>query len=78
MMSLLELPVVRRARLQEALGDGRVKCSLCERRCIIRDGGRGFCKTRMNIGGELYTLVYGDINAISENPIEKGGLTLPR
>jgi len=26
----------------------------------------------MNIGGELYTLVYGDINAISANPIEKG------
>lgn len=71
-MTLLDLPVVRKARLQEALGDGRVRCILCERRCIINDGGRGFCKTRINIAGELYTLVYGDINAISENPIEKG------
>jgi pyruvate formate lyase activating enzyme len=77
-MKLLDLPVVRRARLQEPVGDGRVKCILCERRCIIPNGGRGFCRTRINIDGELYTLVYGDINAISENPIEKGGLILPR
>jgi pyruvate formate lyase activating enzyme len=35
------------------------------------EGKTGFCKTKMNIEGRLYALTYGDISAISENPIEK-------
>ena len=65
-------PTVRRALLYERVRGSRVRCLLCERRCLIPEGSTGFCKTRMNIGGELYTLVYVDINAISANPIEKG------
>ena len=34
-------------------------------------GALGFCRTRKNIGGELYTLIYGDVSSISANPIEK-------
>jgi len=34
-------------------------------------GKVGFCKTRRNIDGNLFTLVYGDISSISANPIEK-------
>jgi pyruvate formate lyase activating enzyme len=48
-----------------------VQCNLCERRCKIAPNALGFCKTRKNIEGELYTLVYGDISSISANPIEK-------
>ncbi|MGA3296061.1 MAG: radical SAM protein [Candidatus Bathyarchaeia archaeon] len=62
---------VLRAALADRLSDGRVRCGLCSRRCVTRSGQRGFCKTRMNIGGELYTLVYGDLSSVEANPIEK-------
>jgi pyruvate formate lyase activating enzyme len=39
--------------------------------CEIPQEGFGFCKTRKNIGGKLYTLEYGDISSISANPIEQ-------
>lgn len=61
---------VRRAVLWKPLGK-YVECNVCERRCRIAAGERGFCKTRENRDGELYTLVYGDISSISANPIEK-------
>ncbi len=66
-----EMPTVRRAQLFKKLPDERVQCNLCERRCKIKPNTTGFCKVRKNIGGELYTLVYGDVSSISANPIEK-------
>ncbi len=68
---LLELPTVRPALLWEKVQDSEVKCSLCERRCQIKEGSTGFCGTRVNIGGQLYTMVYGDISSLSANPAEK-------
>lgn len=38
---------------------------------MIKEGESGVCGTRINRGGELYTLVYGNISSISLNPIEK-------
>lgn len=67
---LLQYPTVREALLYEKLPDGKVRCGLCERRCLISTSRRGFCKTRMNIEGTLYTLVYGDISALESRPIE--------
>ena len=61
---------VKEALLYEPLGD-RVQCHTCERHCLITEGETGFCATRKNIGGHLYTLEYGDISSISANPIEK-------
>ncbi|MCK4362218.1 MAG: radical SAM protein, partial [Dehalococcoidia bacterium] len=61
---------VREALLYESLGD-KVQCHTCERSCLIPEGETGFCATRRNIGGRLYTLEYGDISSISANPIEK-------
>jgi len=66
-----EMPTVRRAQLFKKLPDERVQCNLCERRCKIKPNTTGFCKVRKNIGGELHTLVYGDVSSISANPIEK-------
>jgi len=37
----------------------------------MAQGELGFCKTRQNINGKLYTLEYGEISSISANPIEK-------
>jgi len=68
---LEKLPSVRRAALYEKLPEQRVRCGVCERRCAIAEGAAGFCKTRANLGGELYTLVYGDVSSMSANPIEK-------
>lgn len=70
MSELTAYPTVREALFYEKLPDGMVRCSLCERRCEIPQASRGFCRTRMNIDGKLYTLVYGDISAIESRPIE--------
>ncbi|MBA7501418.1 hypothetical protein ES704_04184 [subsurface metagenome] len=61
---------VRESLLYQRLGN-KVQCHTCERRCLIPEGELGFCSTRRNIGGRLYTLEYGDISSISANPIEK-------
>ena len=37
---------------------------------MIYPAHKGVCKTRMNIDGRLYTLVYGDLSAIESRPIE--------
>jgi pyruvate formate lyase activating enzyme len=61
---------VKEALLYEQEGN-KVRCKTCERFCTIAVGKLGFCKTRMNIDGKLYTLEYGNISSISANPIEK-------
>jgi pyruvate formate lyase activating enzyme len=43
---------------------------VCERRCEIKPGQRGFCQTKANISGKLYTLAFGDISALESRPIE--------
>ncbi len=48
-----------------------VKCLLCNHRCAIGDGERGRCRARMNVRGELRSLVYGRPLAIHVDPIEK-------
>ncbi|MEM3622971.1 MAG: AmmeMemoRadiSam system radical SAM enzyme [Candidatus Bathyarchaeia archaeon] len=70
MSDLTRYPTVRKAIFYEKLANDKVRCSLCERRCEIPSGSKGFCKTRVNINGELYTLVYGYISAIESRPIE--------
>ena len=67
----LKSPTVKQALLWKELPNERVRCGVCERRCEIAPGSKGFCKTRENIGGKLHTLVYGDISSMSANPIEK-------
>mgnify|MGYP005837779915 CR=1 FL=1 len=58
------------ALLYEKL-DGRVRCNLCQRRCLIRPGQKGYCKVRVNQDGTLYTLVYGLASSVAVDPIEK-------
>jgi len=61
---------IRESLLQEK-SDGRVRCNVCERRCAIVEGGQGWCRTRINRGGVLHTLIYGAVSSLSANPIEK-------
>jgi len=64
-------PTIREALLYERLRADKVRCLTCERRCVIGPGQLGFCGTRKNVDGRLFTLVYGDISSLSANPIEK-------
>ncbi|MBN1363886.1 MAG: AmmeMemoRadiSam system radical SAM enzyme [Syntrophaceae bacterium] len=48
-----------------------VRCLLCANGCAIVNGQRGRCRTRMNVNGELKSLVYGRPIAIHIDPIEK-------
>ena len=48
-----------------------VKCLLCAQGCMITNGKRGKCRTRMNVNGELKSLVYGRPASIHIDPIEK-------
>ena len=58
--------------LQERVGaDGTAHCLVCERRCLLAPGKTGWCRTRVNHDGKIYTEVYGIISSLSANPIEK-------
>ncbi len=61
---------VRESLLQERVGD-KVRCNVCERRCLIVEGGLGWCRTRQNRGGSLSTLIYGAASSVAVNPVEK-------
>ncbi|MCS7099441.1 MAG: AmmeMemoRadiSam system radical SAM enzyme [Sulfolobales archaeon] len=67
----LNEPWVREARFWEKLGEGKVRCGLCYKRCPIASGGFGACGVRYNENGTLYTLVYGLLTAANVDPIEK-------
>jgi len=67
---LLNNRTVREAILYEKISTDTVKCGLCERRCVIPNGQKGFCRTRFNVDGKLYTLTYGDLSALESRPIE--------
>ncbi|MFX0113507.1 MAG: AmmeMemoRadiSam system radical SAM enzyme [Candidatus Hodarchaeota archaeon] len=59
------------ALLQEQLKDEKVRCLTCQRHCVISPENYGFCKTRFNEKGTLYTITYGLVSSLSNNPIEK-------
>jgi pyruvate formate lyase activating enzyme len=48
-----------------------VKCLLCAQGCIIKENEKGRCRARINIDGNLKSLVYGRPIAIHTDPIEK-------
>lgn len=51
---------------------GTVDCSLCGVRCRgIQDGGTGYCRVRKNVGGKLFSLVYGKACSVALDPVEK-------
>jgi len=61
---------VRESLLSEIVG-GKIRCNVCERRCLLIPGGLGWCRTRENRAGTLVTLIYGSVSSLAVNPIEK-------
>ncbi|MFH1351570.1 MAG: AmmeMemoRadiSam system radical SAM enzyme [Pseudomonadota bacterium] len=52
--------------------DGKtVQCQVCPNRCILSPGDRSICRSRVNIGGKLYSLAYGNPCSVHVDPIEK-------
>ena len=70
-MSAKEVFEVREALFYEEIENGSVRCLLCPRHCVIDKGQVGFCRTRKNVDGVLYTLIYGRLSSIATDPIEK-------
>lgn len=63
---------MKEAVLYKKLKNKVVKCGVCQWRCVISPGNRGYCQTRINKNGKLYSLIYGLIYAgIQVDPIEK-------
>ena len=60
-----------RARFWSAAAKGHVQCHLCARGCLLAEGERGQCRSRMNVGGEMKSLVYGRPVSVHVDPIEK-------
>jgi len=59
------------AILYEKLADNKVQCNVCQRRCVISKNERGYCRTRLNHQGKLYSLIYSRVSSIMVSPTEK-------
>ncbi len=60
-----------RAKLQESLSGGKVRCLACPRRCIIPEGMYGLCKSKVNVNGVLCEVNYGMVSSVAIDPVEK-------
>lgn len=59
------------ALLYDRLPDSRVRCKVCQWRCVIGVGKFGVCRVRRNDGGVLRVLNYALASSVHVDPIEK-------
>ncbi len=62
---------MKEAMFYRQLENGKVECDLCPHFCTLKDGQIGNCFVRKNVGGKLFSLVYGKAVAVHVDPIEK-------
>lgn len=62
---------MKEAMLYERLEDSKVRCRVCAHECEVAEGRFGVCRTRRNVGGRLFTLIYGRVSSEHADPIEK-------
>lgn len=62
---------MKEAWLNTKLDNGKIRCDACAHFCVLGDGETGKCGVRKALGGELSLEVYGLLNAINIDPIEK-------
>ncbi|MDK2781494.1 MAG: pyruvate formate lyase activating enzyme [Archaeoglobi archaeon] len=48
----------------------KIRCLVCEMRCLISEGSKGICRNYGNLGSELVHLGYGKLSAVESRPIE--------
>ena len=61
---------MKESYLYKPLKDLKVRCFLCNHKCLIQDRGIGECSVRKKISGKLYSLVYGKLIAENVDAIE--------
>ena len=61
---------MKTAILFHPLDNQYVQCQVCQRRCKIAPGKHRYCKTRENVDGSLYSLIYGRVSSMRVSPIE--------
>lgn len=62
---------LREGMFYKKLDKNVVRCEVCFRQCVIKEGDRSFCRNKENIGGRLYNLVHSRPSAVHIDPIEK-------
>ncbi len=55
---------------QKSYGN-KVACLVCPNHCILSPGDRSVCRSKVNLGGRLYTIAYGNPCSTNVDPIEK-------
>ncbi|MGC8516813.1 MAG: AmmeMemoRadiSam system radical SAM enzyme [Candidatus Acidifodinimicrobium sp.] len=61
----------RSVELYHKMPNGSLRCDVCARRCILKDGQVGFCGIRKNENGRIKLLAYGKVESLGIDPIEK-------
>ncbi len=51
--------------------DGKLRCTLCPRNCLIAHRKTGFCGTRFSFDGKLWSINYGLVSSAHLDPYEK-------
>lgn len=69
--ALFSFEQLKEGSFYQKLDQQAVQCQICPRACLIPLGRRGYCQTRENRNGRLYTLVYAKPVSIHIDPIEK-------
>lgn len=68
-MDKIQIPYI--AKFWEQGENSTIKCYLCPRHCILKDGQNGFCFARKNSSGEMILTTYGRSSGLCIDPIEK-------
>lgn len=58
------------SRLSKERND-KLQCLVCRHQCTIAEGKSGICKTVVNEGRKLYSIIYGTLTGEAVDPIEK-------
>ncbi|RLG82503.1 MAG: AmmeMemoRadiSam system radical SAM enzyme [Thermoprotei archaeon] len=68
-MNRLHPPWIKESEHYEKVDD-KIRCLICERKCVLREGWIGVCWNHKNIDGKLYNIAYGLLSAVESRPIE--------
>ncbi len=65
------MKIKRQVDYFKQIDENIIQCRLCPHNCVIKEGNAGSCKVREVRDGVLYANNYGEISALSIDPIEK-------
>ncbi|MDI6803619.1 MAG: AmmeMemoRadiSam system radical SAM enzyme [Bacteroidota bacterium] len=70
-LSSVAVEKLKEAMFYDKLENKRIKCTTCFRKCVVSNGGKGFCRVRLNKDGRYYSAVYAQPSAVHIDPVEK-------